>query len=250
MKKLLLLLLGFLILAVKTTPMIVLSGSMQPYMNPGDVVLVYRGNDSLKKGDVITFKVHLKKDVYVTHRIVGFKDSRIVTKGDNNRGEDDFNVTSKNVVGKPVFLLPLAGYLFDAIRRNGVKSYVITVLIPSAYIIASELTSKREGRKKRRIRIFYAKKFFSLLVLFTGVSYAIASPYAAGVMNLKCVEFVNSTTGYTLGRNGISEIVPVFWTVSASRISPVLPYLVPLAISVTLTLLAYPLWYYPRGDRR
>ncbi len=234
-------------LAFETIPMIVLSGSMQPYMNPGDIVIVYRGvnPEKLEVGDVITFKVHLKRDTVVTHRIVGFEGDRIITKGDNNKVKDDFTVKAEDVVGVPVALIPFAGYVVSAIRENGIRSYIVTVLIPSLYIIASELRDakgERRGRSPRTRRFFSARRFVVTLTLYSAVFYFLSSPLFADVAGVRCVEFTNSTTGYSLGKTGISEIIPVFWTVSASRISPVLPYLIPLAISITATLLSYPLW--------
>ena len=254
MKKLLLIPAAGIILfvALSITPMIVLSGSMQPYMNPGDIVIVYNGHSELRKGDVITFRVHLKKDTVVTHRIVGFEGDRIITKGDNNRVEDDFNVTAKDVIGKPVALVPLAGYVVDAIHRNNFESYVITVLVPSLYIIASEVQDAKKGRrkpKKRVRRTFSAERFLFVLSAFTAISYALASPQLASLLNVKCIRITNTTTGYIVGKEGISEIIPVFWTVSAGKVSPVLSYLVPLAVAVFLTLLLHPVWFAERKSR-
>jgi len=259
MKKLLLLpATGILLFILASSiPMIVLSGSMQPYMNPGDIVVVYRVNpdvSKLMKGDVITFRVHLKEDTVVTHRIVGFDGERIITKGDNNKVEDDFNVTAKDIIGKPVVLIPLAGYVVDAIHRNNFESYVITVLIPSIYIIASEVQEVKKGRGRRKRdernsrirRELSVARFFLILASFTVIVYVIASPQFAMLLNVKCVKIVNTTTGYVVGREGISELIPVFWTVSAGSVSPFLSYLVPLAISLSLTLLSYPVWFTKR----
>lgn len=98
----------------------VLSGSMVPTYNVGDLIYVKEINtDELKVGDAITFM--LDKDTVATHRIVEIvensdKTISFRTKGDANKVVDANPVHSKNVIGKPIFNIPYLGYVSNYIQ--------------------------------------------------------------------------------------------------------------------------------------
>lgn len=100
----------------------VLSGSMVPTYNVGDLIYVKEINKSeLKVGDNITFM--LDKDTIATHRIIEVinnEDNTVSyrTKGDANDVEDANPVHSKNVIGKPVFKIPYLGYVSNYIQKT------------------------------------------------------------------------------------------------------------------------------------
>lgn len=81
----------------------VLSGSMEPDIKVGDVVVVKKvdGTD-VKAGDVVTYKIG--NDVYVTHRVIEVveEDGKFLfkTKGDANNKEDDGLIKEEDLVGK------------------------------------------------------------------------------------------------------------------------------------------------------
>lgn len=97
-------------------PSVVLTGSMEPVIYPGDVVLIHKILKEediylLEEGDVINFE---RGDIIITHRIievlrdvagnVSFK-----TKGDNNRSADDILVTPNDVRGIVTGMIPKIG---------------------------------------------------------------------------------------------------------------------------------------------
>ena len=101
----------------------VLSGSMEPTYHTGSVIYVtpvdYR---ELRVGDPISFM--LDEDTVATHRIVEIVPDeedpdtlRYRTKGDANEAEDGGLVHYKNVIGKPVFSIPLLGYFVNYIQH-------------------------------------------------------------------------------------------------------------------------------------
>ncbi len=101
----------------------VLSGSMVPTFHTGSLIYVrdvdYR---QLRAGDVITFM--LSEDTVATHRIVAVVPDeqdpdtlRYRTKGDANNAEDGSMVHYKNVIGKPVFTIPVLGYIANYIQN-------------------------------------------------------------------------------------------------------------------------------------
>ena len=89
------------------------SGSMEPEIKKGDVVIVDRGcnKDSLKEGQVIAYK---KDNVIVVHRIVKkmkLNNSYVYyTKGDTNDNIDDFLIQKDNIVGKVNHKIGFIGY--------------------------------------------------------------------------------------------------------------------------------------------
>lgn len=93
----------------------VLSGSMEPGIKTGSLILIKQtaNGDQFGKGDVITFITEEK--ILVTHRIVEVKDGgqRYITKGDNNNGPDLEPVHINNIVGKYTDItIPYVGYIF------------------------------------------------------------------------------------------------------------------------------------------
>lgn len=92
----------------------VLSGSMEPALPVGALIYVRPVDAStLTPGDVITFL--LDERTVATHRITQVlsegEDLRFVTKGDANTSEDGRPVHFRNIIGTPVFCIPLLGYL-------------------------------------------------------------------------------------------------------------------------------------------
>lgn len=91
----------------------VVSGSMEPTYSVGDLIYVKTVDpDSVKVGDPITFV--LNEDLAVaTHRVVEIDatEREFTTKGDANSTADANPVHFNNLVGVPVFSIPLLGYV-------------------------------------------------------------------------------------------------------------------------------------------
>lgn len=91
----------------------VISGSMEPTYSVGDLIYVKAVDpDSVKVGDPITFV--LNEDLVVaTHRVVEVdrENRQFTTKGDANSSEDAAPVHFNNLIGIPVFSIPLLGYV-------------------------------------------------------------------------------------------------------------------------------------------
>ena len=103
-------------------PLTVLTGSMQPALSPGDLIVV-RPTDpqALAVGDVITFQPISDDPTLVTHRIVtldfgpdGYVTS-VTTRGDANSGNDQ-PIVPAQVMGRLVYSLPWVGHLTQPSR--------------------------------------------------------------------------------------------------------------------------------------
>ncbi|MCU6761023.1 Signal peptidase I W [uncultured Roseburia sp.] len=93
----------------------VLSGSMEPEIKTGSMVIVNTNADNFQIGDIICYQL---SDTRVTHRILSItsKDS-FITKGDANEAQDFFPVNRNMIIGKAVFHIPYLGYLFQMISE-------------------------------------------------------------------------------------------------------------------------------------
>lgn len=101
------------------TPYTVLSGSMEPTYHVGSVIYVKKAApESLKENDPITFSLD---GLTVTHRIIKVENDdkglRFYTKGDANNTQDGGFVTPGEIIGVPVFHVPLLGYVFDYVQH-------------------------------------------------------------------------------------------------------------------------------------
>lgn len=93
-------------------PSVIATGSMEPMIKPGDVIIVdKKHNKDLKIGDVIQFK---KDNIYISHRIIDIieekKQIKYRTKGDNNSVWDSDLVTIEEVKGRIIYVVPKIGW--------------------------------------------------------------------------------------------------------------------------------------------
>ena len=74
------------------TPLTVVSGSMSPEIETGDMVIIKNGSENIKPGDVIAYKL---EDVLVTHRVINAPDKNLagvyITQGDANSIQERWN---------------------------------------------------------------------------------------------------------------------------------------------------------------
>ena len=109
-------------------PTVILTGSMEPGINPGDVTLIERFTKeqqvyALKEGDVIEFQ---RDDIVIVHRIQEVLTDEagnisFCTKGDNNPEADVRIVKASEVRGMYKGVVPWVGLLSYWIREAGGK---------------------------------------------------------------------------------------------------------------------------------
>ncbi|HLG70859.1 MAG TPA: signal peptidase I [Chloroflexota bacterium] len=115
---------------------VVLSGSMEPAIHTGAVVVAQPvPPTSLKVGDVIVYN-RSDADERITHRIVDIKDAdagrpTFTTKGDANGAPDPWTVQyPTNTAGKVVFSVPYVGYLDAALESpQGRLAFIIIPVV-------------------------------------------------------------------------------------------------------------------------
>lgn len=128
-------------------PFIILSGSMEPGIHTGSVV-ISRPTETYKVGEVITFAPNGSKKDLVTHRISEVTKEGFITKGDANEDADSGEVKRENIIGKVEVTIPFLGYLVDFAKTP--QGFIIFVIIPATIIVYEELKSiTREIFKKK-----------------------------------------------------------------------------------------------------
>lgn len=140
------------------------TGSMEPTIKPGDVVVDFpvansavetrfiRGG-TIRTGDVVTFMPNADDPSLITHRVMTMNDDgTFVTKGDANKSPDG-QVQRKQVVGKVVASVPKVGYLINSVRTHwyyyvaGVLGLIGLNLIARALGVSS--TESKGARSKK-----------------------------------------------------------------------------------------------------
>lgn len=91
----------------------VVSGSMKPTINVGDMIIINTKDKNYKENDIITY--YDKNHNLITHRIIKINDTEIVTKGDNNNTEDEA-IYSKEIIGKYVTKIANLGIILSSLK--------------------------------------------------------------------------------------------------------------------------------------
>jgi len=130
---------------------VVLSGSMEPTIPVGSVVVI-KSDTNYIVGDVITFGPDTKEQIPVTHRIVGEQiedgKTKFVTKGDANEGSDAGFIEQKAIIGKVKMHIPYFGYFLDFTKTP--IGFWSLVIVPSVMLILIEFI--------KAIRSFFSVK--------------------------------------------------------------------------------------------
>ena len=137
---------------------VVQSGSMEPTIKTGSVVLI-KPLSNYKVGDIITFEGNFKdakgKKIPTTHRIVDAKvDVGAVsyqTKGDANDDADRNLVLANKVIGRVLVSVPYAGYLVAGAQTG--YGLLAIVVIPAVLIIFDQVGKiVKEIKKSKNVK--------------------------------------------------------------------------------------------------
>jgi signal peptidase I len=120
----------------------VLSGSMEPAIGTGDVVVVRKiAPLDAKIGDVVTFRSPESPSRLVTHRATSIETTgetvTFVTKGDANTGVERWSVAASGTIGKVEYRVPKLGYITNRVgSRFGRVAFLV---LPALVLAVSEL---------------------------------------------------------------------------------------------------------------
>ncbi len=127
----------------------VLSGSMRPAFNEGDLLYVEPVKPSqVQVNDPITFVLN-EKLVVATHRVVRIDQQKqcFYTKGDANGTEDTEPVHFNNLIGIPRFSIPLLGYVSNFVQNPpGTYITVAVGLVLIGAVFLPDLLPKKKDQ--------------------------------------------------------------------------------------------------------
>ncbi len=102
------------VLSTRSPLMVVVSESMVPTLNVGDIIVV-RGRPTYEVNDIVVYRTVLYSKPIV-HRIISIKGEHYITKGDHNTFADPGTIAPPdgivrdNIQGKVVFVVPKLGF--------------------------------------------------------------------------------------------------------------------------------------------
>jgi len=136
--------------------LVVMSGSMEPAIPTGSLLLVRRISAAqVAVGDVVSFRHPDEPGRLLTHRVqaVSTEDDRVMvqTRGDANTGAENWVVPASGTVGRATWHLPLLGYL--VVPLQGTAARILLLVAPALALAVLLLVdiwrpgSRRPGRR-------------------------------------------------------------------------------------------------------
>jgi signal peptidase len=120
----------------------VMSGSMEPTIGTGDVVVARQTSPmDVRVGDIVTFRDPLEHDRLITHRVremhVEGDTVVFVTKGDANTGVEHWALSKDGTIGRVAFHVPKLGYFMVWFHSR--YGLLLLIVLPSLLLGMSEL---------------------------------------------------------------------------------------------------------------
>ena len=155
---------------------IVQSGSMEPSIKTGSIVISYP-QLIYAPGDVITYSKGVNDKNLITHRVEvrnfpeGVDKAPVYkTSGDANEDFDSGEVKHEQVVGKVITTFPYLGYLANVAKKP--YGFILIVIVPATIIIYEELKSLlKEISNRSRFLNKFRKKNIKPSAPFQGESF-------------------------------------------------------------------------------
>lgn len=128
-------------------PLIVLSGSMEPVISSGDLIICKQiDSDKVKVGDIIAFfDPDSTGTAVLTHRVTEIAEENgalaFRTKGDANNTEDRLPVPADDLVGIYKSRIPGAGNV--AMFMQTTAGLVVCVIVPLVLLVAYDVIRRR-----------------------------------------------------------------------------------------------------------
>lgn len=120
-------------------PVLVLTGSMEPYMMTNGLALTKQVTDinELEAGDVITYHIESEsgKTLRITHRITAIEGEYIYTKGDNNFVEDGIPLTMENVEAKVVGVTNVTAWIVAKWQSSTAGKVMLISIVVTAVLL-------------------------------------------------------------------------------------------------------------------
>ena len=131
---------------------IVQSGSMEPAISTGSVVVI-QDRERYEVGDIITFGGDRSPDgLPTTHRIIEDRlqdgDLIFVTQGDANESPDTEPIRPADIRGTVILDIPVLGFILDFARQP--LGFALLIGIPAAFIVFEESSNIYHALRGKR----------------------------------------------------------------------------------------------------
>lgn len=117
----------------------VVSGSMEPTILKGDIIIINTKDKDYKENDIITFRG--KEGEFVTHRILEIDDKTMITKGDNNNSEDD-PIKTSSIVGKYVTKINGGGRILSSFKNPFTMVMIFIIGLLGCVLLSTDSDGK------------------------------------------------------------------------------------------------------------
>jgi signal peptidase len=135
--------------------LVVMSGSMEPAISTGSVVVVRRiPAAEIAVGDVVSFHSPETGSV-LTHRVqavaVGEGPIEVETRGDANTGTESWAIEPAGTVGRLVFEIPYLGYLLAPLQGAAPRLLLVVApaLLLGGFLLADIWRPRSPGARRR-----------------------------------------------------------------------------------------------------
>lgn len=120
----------------------VMSGSMEPALGIGDVVINSRVTPAeVRVGDIVTFSDPEGTGKLITHRVrrmqIADGTAHVVTKGDNTNAVERWDIPATSSLGRVEFRVPLLGFL--VFWLHGPLGSIALIVVPALLLAGFEL---------------------------------------------------------------------------------------------------------------
>ena len=128
------------------------TGSMEPYLEPGDVIISkkYDGRElvSGENGDVVTYRGSIgNRAELITHRVIEVDGDEIITQGDANNVADS-PITKNEIEAVMVYKTVVIDKIYKVISTTW--GFWLLIFMPIAILIISEIVSLAKELKKEK----------------------------------------------------------------------------------------------------
>lgn len=139
-------------------PVLVLTGSMEPYMMTNSIALTKEVTslDQLEVGDVVTYHVTTEagKLIRITHRITALDGDLIYTKGDNNNVADGYALTLDNIEAEVISVFNQTAWVAAKWQTTAGKIMIISfTAFLVCLIVALDVSISNRRREKEEAAI-------------------------------------------------------------------------------------------------
>jgi len=116
---------------------VVLTGSMEPEISAGDLILVAK-KDEYRPKQVVVYQ---DKGILVVHRVLSVEDGMVTAKGDANNTPDE-PIPLERIKGRVIAVVPLVGHLIRMLQTP-----IGMLMLLGSAILLMELSFRKEKAK-------------------------------------------------------------------------------------------------------